>query len=349
MSVEFFEESDAKEDLMQEDVTEPRVEIITAGFQIDSVFGNFIKKAAVMSLQLDTCKHENNVKLNSVIESSESISHIDYTHGLCLTLTGGSMHVIYQLIISIEKSILVPITYCDTLFKSVLDAYGRHVVQLHELEQDIRTIRTARTLNEMSRSCLMKALDFSEVLLDEYNILIMEKIGVPTFFPFNFKVIHSCSCCRKLSKPRIVSQHILKLEITSPVRSISISDLMRYLVNRILLVNIINIFNYESYFFNRSKCNGLISTLCSSCGNQLNRKIYFESLPYVLMVHVNRNDECQKAVVTEIFPELEIDMSCLLDSNSTPTSVVSCGLDGGTEFFTYGKLLFMINFQRSRG
>ena len=67
------------------------------------------------------------------------------------------------------------------------------------------------------------------------------------------------------------------------------------------------------------------------------------------MVHVNRNDECQKAVVTEIFPELEIDMSCLLDSNSTPTSVVSCGLDGGTEFFTYGKLLFMINFQRSRG
>ena len=239
MSVEFLEESDANEHLMQEDVTEPRVEI--AVFQIDSVFGNFIKKAAVMSLQLDTCKHENIEKLNSVIESSGSISHIDYNHGLCLTLTGGSMHVFYQLIISIEKSILVPITYCDTLFKSFLDAYGRQVVELHELEQDIRTIRTARTLNEMSRSSLMKVLHFSEVLLEEYNILIMLKIGVPTFFPFSCKVVHSCSCCRKLSIPRIVSEHILKLEIISAERSISISNLMRYLDISIIVVNITNI------------------------------------------------------------------------------------------------------------
>ena len=67
------------------------------------------------------------------------------------------------------------------------------------------------------------------------------------------------------------------------------------------------------------------------------------------MVHVNRNDESQKAFVTELSLELEIDMSCLLDSNTPPTSVASCGLDGGTEYFSYGKLLYDTIFIEVRG
>ena len=56
------------------------------------------------------------------------------------------------------------------------------------------------------------------------------------------------------------------------------------------------------------------------------------------MIHVNRNDENQTSGVTKITPEVEIDMSCFLDSEIPPSSVVSSGLDGGTEYFSYSKL-----------
>ena len=56
------------------------------------------------------------------------------------------------------------------------------------------------------------------------------------------------------------------------------------------------------------------------------------------MIHVNRNDENQSSSVTKIIPELEIDMSSVLDSEIPPSSVLSSGLDGGTEYFSYSKI-----------
>ena len=56
------------------------------------------------------------------------------------------------------------------------------------------------------------------------------------------------------------------------------------------------------------------------------------------MIHVNRNDENQSSSVTKIILELEIDMSSVLDSEIPPSSVLSSGLDGGTEHFSYSKL-----------
>jgi hypothetical protein len=57
------------------------------------------------------------------------------------------------------------------------------------------------------------------------------------------------------------------------------------------------------------------------------------------MIHVNRNDENQSSTsVAKIIPELEIDMSSVLDSEIPPSSVLSSGLDGGTEYFSYSKL-----------
>ena len=56
------------------------------------------------------------------------------------------------------------------------------------------------------------------------------------------------------------------------------------------------------------------------------------------MIHVNRNDENQSSSVTKIIPELEIDMSSVLDSEIPPSNVLSSGLDGGTEYFSYSKL-----------
>jgi hypothetical protein len=56
------------------------------------------------------------------------------------------------------------------------------------------------------------------------------------------------------------------------------------------------------------------------------------------MIHVKRIDENQSSSVTKITSELEIDMSRVLDSGIPPSSVLSSGLDGGTEYFSYSKL-----------
>ena len=56
------------------------------------------------------------------------------------------------------------------------------------------------------------------------------------------------------------------------------------------------------------------------------------------MIHVKRNDKNQSSSVTKITSELEIDMSSFLDSGIPPSSVLSSGLDGGTEYFSYSKL-----------
>ena len=56
------------------------------------------------------------------------------------------------------------------------------------------------------------------------------------------------------------------------------------------------------------------------------------------MIHVKRNGENQSSSVTKITFELEIDMSSFLDSGIPPSSVLSSGLDGGTEYFSYSKL-----------
>ena len=153
------------------------------------------------------------------------ILHIDYDHGLCKTIIGGSMHVFYQLIISIEKATLVPITFRENLFKSFLESYGKELVDLQQFEEDLRAVRTLDELSCCGNS--KKALQFSEVLSEEFNILIMSKIGVPSYFPFTIKNIYSCDQCNKVSEPSIASQYILKLDISSVVRSISLSELIR--------------------------------------------------------------------------------------------------------------------------
>jgi hypothetical protein len=195
--------------------------------QFDSLFDDFMQKATAISSQLILIKpqmpFENKEKLIRSVDRFGGINHLDNNHGQCMTVRGGSMHVFYQLIISIEKATFVPVSFCHSV-KSLLDAYGKQVVELYRLEEDIRT---ARTLKEMSSGNSKKVLQFSEVLLEEYNVLIIDKIGVPSFFPFACKQVYSCPSCRKLCNPNIVSQHILKLEIISGVRSTSLSELMR--------------------------------------------------------------------------------------------------------------------------
>jgi hypothetical protein len=184
-------------------------------------FDKCFKKSAVISIELDVIEEQN------IIEKIEEISrivHIDCNHGCCVTIVGGSMHAFYQLIVSIEKATLVPITFPDNIFKSFLDGYGKKVVDLRQFEEDIRAVRT---LDATSSGSSKKVLFFSEALLEEYDFLILSKIGVPSYFPFTLKKMYLCFSCRKISKPVLFSQHILKLETFCSVKSISLSELIR--------------------------------------------------------------------------------------------------------------------------
>jgi hypothetical protein len=184
-------------------------------------FDIFFKKSAINSFESDVKEEQN---LIEKIEEISRIVHIDCNHGCCVTIVGGSMHAFYQLIVSIEKATLVPITYPDNIFKSYVDGYGKQVVDLRLFEEDVRAVRT---LDAMSNGSSNKLLLVSEALLEEYEFLILSKIGVPSYFPFTLKKMYSCFRCRKISKPILFSQHILKLETICSVKSISLSELIR--------------------------------------------------------------------------------------------------------------------------
>ena len=90
-------------------------------------FDDFIKNTVVISNEFDDIEEQNLFEkieeISRIIVPFVGIAHIDCNHGCCVTILGGSMHAFYQLIISVEKTTLVPITYHDNIFKSFLDGY----------------------------------------------------------------------------------------------------------------------------------------------------------------------------------------------------------------------------------
>ena len=178
------------------------------------VLDRTIRKAAELSFVYDRFK-ESELKKNSkslirTIDPFGDIPHIKFSHGLCRSVVGGSMHVIFQFLISIEKAILIPVTLSILSFKLLLDSYGQFPIDLTDLELEFIGMRT---LLDMSSKLMLRRSSHRELLFKDFTDLLSVKIGVPSFFQFSLKQIHKCSLCSGTPKlSMFVSKFFLKLD-----------------------------------------------------------------------------------------------------------------------------------------
>ena len=188
-----------------------------------------ILNACVISLHIDILKEEmskeNNDRFSSMAGLTGNISHMHRHHGSCHTIPGGNMHLFYQLLISIEKATLVPVTYSNKLFKSFLDDYGLRVIDMSSVEEELRVGRILNDFSKCNGSRFEKTT--SEVIVEEFKDLLLLSIGVPSYFLYSFKYSFTCYRCRKVSNQKFVQPYLLKLEIKSHVLKTSISELIR--------------------------------------------------------------------------------------------------------------------------
>jgi len=188
-----------------------------------------LRKATELSFEFDRYK-ESKVKQNSksllrYLDPFGDIPHTEFIHGLSRSIDGGSLHVIYQLLISIEKSILVPVTLSNLSFKSLLDSYGKFPIDLSDLESELRGIKTLFQFKSIKSS---RQLSVGEALFQDFEDLMFLKIGVPSFFQFTVKQFNSCSSCMVTSKSmKPCTKFFLKLNGNHFGRDISISEMLR--------------------------------------------------------------------------------------------------------------------------
>jgi hypothetical protein len=188
-----------------------------------------IRKAAELSFQFESFKEEelkkNKNSLIRTIDPFGDLPHIDHIHGNCRTIVGGSMHVFYQLLISIEKAILLPVTLSHLPFKLLLDSYGKVFIDLSDFEDEFRGISYLRKMSSKRSGTIAS---FREVVLQEFNDLMVFSIGVPSFFQFSLRQNFMCITCRSISKRcNVVRKHFLEVKICCLVRTTSISELLR--------------------------------------------------------------------------------------------------------------------------
>jgi len=188
-----------------------------------------IKKAAESSLQFELFKEkELKNNCNSLIRSIDpfgEIPHIEHIHGHCRTLPGGSMHAIFQFFISIEKVTLLPVTLTNLSFKLLLDSYGQMCIDLSDFENEMRGIRI---LQAMSSNKLGSLPSPRETLFQDFNDLLVFKIGVPPFFQFSLKQSIFCSSCNERFKQcKIFRKYIVKVKCNYLSQDTSITELLR--------------------------------------------------------------------------------------------------------------------------
>jgi hypothetical protein len=188
-----------------------------------------LSKATELSFEFDRYK-ESKVKQNSksllrYLDPFGDIPHTEFIHGLSRSIDGGSLHVIYQLLISIEKSILVPVTLTNLSFKSLLDSYGKFPIDLSDFESEMRGIKTLFQFKSIKSS---RHLSVGESLFQDFEDLLFLKIGVPSFFQFTVKQFYTCSSCIVTSKSiKSCTKYFLKLNGNHIGRDSSISEMLR--------------------------------------------------------------------------------------------------------------------------
>jgi hypothetical protein len=133
------------------------------------------------------------------------------------------MHVFYQLLISIEKETLVPVTLSNKLFKSLIDDYGLRVIDMSRFEEELRVGIFMKELSNSSGTLIVK--EISQELLDVFKNLLIT-IGVPSYFPFILKHVYLCLECKNVSNQVLVQHNFLLLEADSPVTMTSLSEIM---------------------------------------------------------------------------------------------------------------------------
>ena len=188
-----------------------------------------LRKATELSFEFDRYKEfkvkQNSKSLLRYLDPFGDIPHTEFIHGLSRSIDGGSLHVIYQLLISIEKSILVPVTLSNLSFKSLLDSYGKFPIDLSDLESELRGIKTLFQFKSIKS---LRQLTVGGALFQDFEDLLCFKIGVPSFFQFTEKQIITCSSCMGISKPsKVFAKYFLKLNGNPFGRDISISELIR--------------------------------------------------------------------------------------------------------------------------
>ena len=142
--------------------------------------------ASFISLHLDMLEGEllnekNCSGSRSTVKLPKNIPHVDRCHGFCRSIPCGFMHVFYQLLISIEKETLVPVTLSNKLFKSIIDDYGLRVIDMSRLEEELRVGIFMKELSNSNVTRIEK--EITQELLDVFKNLLIT-IGVPSYFPF---------------------------------------------------------------------------------------------------------------------------------------------------------------------
>jgi len=184
--------------------------------------------ASFISLHLDMLEGEllnekNCCGSSSMVSFPKNISHVDRIHGSCRTIPFGFMHVLYQLLVSIEKETLVPFTLSNKLFKSIFDDYGLRVIDMSRFEEELRVGIFMKELSNSNVTRIEK--EITQELLDVFKNLLIT-IGVPSYFPFILRNVYSCLECNIVTNQALVQHKFLSLEVESPVPMTSLSELM---------------------------------------------------------------------------------------------------------------------------
>jgi hypothetical protein len=188
----------------------------------------YSESASFLSLHLDILAGEVSNEKNcsgskSMVKLPKNIPHVDRFHGFCRSIPCGFMHVFYQLLISIEKETLVPVTLSNKLFKSLIDDYGLRVIDMSRFEEELRVGIFMKELSNSSGTLIVK--EISQELLDVFKNLLIT-IGVPSYFPFILKHVYLCLECKNVSNQVLVQHNFLLLEADSPVTMTSLSEIM---------------------------------------------------------------------------------------------------------------------------
>jgi hypothetical protein len=188
---------------------------------------NTLREAAELSIQFDLFKEkELKDNCNSLIRAIDPfgvIPHIEYTHGYCRSVPGGSMHLIFQFFISIEKVVLLPVSLTNLSYKLLLDSYGQISIDLSEFENEMRGIRILQDLSTKKIGILPS---MREMLFQDFIYLMVFKLGVPSFFKFSLKQSFTCSSCSD-HQSKIIPKFFLKVKCNSLIRDSSITELLR--------------------------------------------------------------------------------------------------------------------------
>jgi hypothetical protein len=184
--------------------------------------------ASFISLHLDMLEGEllnekNCGGSSSMVSFPKNISHVDRIHGSCRTIPFGFMHVLYQLLVSIEKETLVPVTLSNKLFKSIIDDYGLRVIDMSRFEEELRVGIFMKELSNSNVTRIEK--EITQELLDVFKNLLIT-IGVPSYFPFILRNVYSCLECNNVTNQALVQHKFLLLEVELSVPMTSLSELM---------------------------------------------------------------------------------------------------------------------------